>query len=54
MTPAVDALKDRVYVDLTGPYWPPERDYVDAGYRTIPFPFGDARAVRGDRRAARS
>jgi SAM-dependent methyltransferase len=42
VTPAVDALKDRVYVDLTGPYWPPERDYVDAGYRTIPMPFGDA------------
>ena len=41
VTPAVDALKDRVYVDLTGPYWPPERDYVDAGYRTIPMPFGD-------------
>ena len=41
VTPAVDALKDRVYIDLTGPYWPPERDYVDAGYRTIPMPFGD-------------
>ena len=40
VTPAVDVLKDRVYVDLTGPYWPPERAYVDAGYRTIPFPFG--------------
>jgi ubiquinone/menaquinone biosynthesis C-methylase UbiE len=39
--PAVDVLKDRVYVDLTGPYWPPERAYVDAGYRTIPMPFGD-------------
>jgi SAM-dependent methyltransferase len=38
--PAIDALKDRVFVDLTGPYWPPERAYVDAGYRTIPFPFG--------------
>ena len=40
VTPAVDVLKDRVYVDLTGPYWPPEREFVDAGYRTIPFPFG--------------
>lgn len=38
--PAIDALKNRVYVDLTGAYWPPERDYVEAGYRTIPFPFG--------------
>jgi len=41
VTPAVDALKDRVYIDLTGPYWPAERAYVDAGYRTIPMPFGD-------------
>ncbi len=38
-TPAVDALKDRVYVDLAGPFWPPERALVDTGYRTLPFPF---------------
>jgi SAM-dependent methyltransferase len=38
--PAVDALKDHVYVDLTGPYWPAERAYVDAGYRSIAMPFG--------------
>jgi len=36
---AIDAVKDRLYVDLTGPYWPPERVHVDAGYRTLPFPF---------------
>jgi SAM-dependent methyltransferase len=36
---AIDAIKNRLYVDLTGPYWPPERAYVDAGYRTLPFPF---------------
>ncbi|MGH8174304.1 MAG: class I SAM-dependent methyltransferase [Rhodanobacteraceae bacterium] len=41
VTPAIDAVKHRVYVDLTGPYWPPERDYVEAGYRTIPMPVGD-------------
>jgi SAM-dependent methyltransferase len=40
VAPAIDVLKDRVFVDLTGPYWPPERAYVDAGYRTVPFPFG--------------
>ena len=44
VTPAIDVLKDRVFVDLTGPYWPPERAYVDAGYRTIPFPFGEGAA----------
>ena len=41
VTPPVDALKNRVYVDLTGPYWPPERAHIEAGYRTIPMPIGD-------------
>ncbi len=36
---AIDKIKDKLYVDLTGPYWPPERAYVDAGYRTLRFPF---------------
>jgi len=35
----IDRIKDHLYVDLTGPYWPAERAYVDAGYRTLPFPF---------------
>jgi SAM-dependent methyltransferase len=39
VAPDIDALKDRVYVDLTGPYWPPERVHVDAGYRDLPFPY---------------
>ena len=29
----------KVYEDLVGLYWPPERYLVEAGYRTIPFPF---------------
>ena len=41
---AVDALKDRLYNELTGPYWPAERAYVDAGYRTLPFPFEEISA----------
>ena len=36
---AIDAAKDRLYVDLTGPYWPAERVHVDAGYARLPFPF---------------
>lgn len=36
---AVDALVDRFYVDVVGPYWPPERRYVEEGYRTLPFPW---------------
>jgi SAM-dependent methyltransferase len=35
----IDALKDHVYVDLTAPYWPPERALVETGYRSLPFPF---------------
>jgi SAM-dependent methyltransferase len=36
---ALDRVKDRLYVDLTGPYWPTERSLVETGYRTLPFPF---------------
>jgi SAM-dependent methyltransferase len=36
---AVDVVKDRVFVDLTGPYWPPEREHVDTGYRLLAFPY---------------
>ncbi|MBL0162450.1 MAG: class I SAM-dependent methyltransferase [Xanthomonadales bacterium] len=35
----VDASKDRLYNDLTGPYWPPERALVETGYASLPFPF---------------
>jgi SAM-dependent methyltransferase len=37
--PALDRLIDRFYVDIIGPYWPPERRLIDEGYRSIPFPF---------------
>lgn len=37
--PAVDAQKNRLYVDLTGPYWAPERALVENGYASLPFPF---------------
>lgn len=35
----VDAVIDHFYMNITRPYWDKERDYVDAGYATIPFPF---------------
>jgi SAM-dependent methyltransferase len=41
---AIDAIKDRLYVDLTGPYWPPERKQVDSGYRALAFPFDEIAA----------
>jgi SAM-dependent methyltransferase len=39
--PDVDALLQRFYGETLDPYWPPERRYVEAGYRTLPFPSGE-------------
>lgn len=36
---AVDALIRQFYTEIVGPYWDPERRYIDEAYRTIPFPF---------------
>ena len=39
-TPTIDALVRRLYRDITGPYWPPERAYLERGYAaSLPFPF---------------
>ncbi|HEU4780924.1 MAG TPA: class I SAM-dependent methyltransferase [Steroidobacteraceae bacterium] len=39
----MDAGLDRrffaFYSQVVGPYWPPERRHIEAGYRTLPFPF---------------
>lgn len=35
---AVDAVIGPFYREVIGPYWPPERAHVDAGYGTLPFP----------------
>lgn len=37
--PDVDAIVDRLYYDVVGEDWPPERRYVEQGYRTLPFPW---------------
>lgn len=42
--PAVDAVIDRLYRDLLGAHWPPERRHVDSGYRTLPFPWAEIAA----------
>lgn len=39
VAPDIDAIIDRYYVEIVGPYWPPERIFVESGYRTLPFPF---------------
>lgn len=39
VTPEVDAVVERLYADVLGPWWPPERRLVEERYRTVPFPF---------------
>lgn len=36
---AVNRLVQDFYTNVVGPYWPPSRKMIEAGYRTIPFPF---------------
>lgn len=38
---SVDALVQDFYADTLGPYWPRSRGLVEAGYRTLPFPFDE-------------
>jgi SAM-dependent methyltransferase len=38
----------RRWNEFVRPYWTPERAWVDAGYRTIPFPFSELPAPRFD------
>lgn len=44
VAPAIDTVLDRFYHDVVGPYWPPERAHLDAGYRTLAFPFTELAA----------
>jgi ubiquinone/menaquinone biosynthesis C-methylase UbiE len=37
--PNLDRLLQTYYWDTVGPYWPPERRYVEDGYRSLAFPF---------------
>jgi len=36
-----EAVFQRWSTEIVGPWWPPERKWVDEGYRTIPFPFAE-------------
>jgi SAM-dependent methyltransferase len=40
----MDDVLARFYGEVVGPYWPPERRYVESGYRTLPFPFSELEA----------
>lgn len=39
VSPVLDASIAAFYDGLLGVYWPPERQLVEAGYRTLDFPF---------------
>ena len=38
---AADTLVQEFYHDIVGPYWPPERRFVEEGYRGFTFPFAE-------------
>lgn len=39
----LEEILSSYYSDVVGPYWPPERHWIDSGYRDLPFPFGELR-----------
>jgi ubiquinone/menaquinone biosynthesis C-methylase UbiE len=36
---STNLILERFYHEVVGPYWPPERHHVEAGYRTLAFPY---------------
>ncbi len=41
ISPEIDAVIQRYYWETVGPYWPPERKFIETGYRDLPFPFAE-------------
>jgi SAM-dependent methyltransferase len=41
---ALDAVLTRFYTEVVGPFWPEERRHVEAGYRSLPFPYAEVDA----------
>lgn len=39
--PDTDSILRDFYRNIVGPYWDPERRYIDEKYQTIPFPFDE-------------
>ena len=46
ISPEVDALVGRLYEEILGTYWPPERMLVQERYQTIDFPFAGVAAPK--------
>jgi len=42
--PALNRLLEHFYHRVVGPYWPPERQLLDAEYRTVTFPYSPLEA----------
>jgi SAM-dependent methyltransferase len=36
---STNRILERFYHEVVGPFWPPERHHVEAGYRTLAFPY---------------
>jgi ubiquinone/menaquinone biosynthesis C-methylase UbiE len=39
ISPEIDLIIKYFYFNIVGEFWPPERKFVENGYKTIPFPF---------------
>lgn len=37
--PAINTVIEKYYAEVLGPWWPPQRRWVEAGYVGMPFPF---------------
>lgn len=44
ISPSIDAIIEKLYEEILGPYWPEERRLVEQGYAGIPFPFATIEA----------
>lgn len=42
--PQIQASLEHFYSTTVGPFWPPERHWVEDGYRTLPFPYQEQSA----------
>lgn len=47
VTPNVDAVVERLYSDVVGPYWPPERHDVENGYADYVLPGNELPPPKG-------
>ena len=52
INPEVDHEIDRLYTDILGSFWDPEKRLVDTGYRTLSFPFRELRCPRFELKAS--